>query len=79
MIVTDTSNVESSYPALRRISTTRVSARLGFGGEFRWLTLRRVAPLIGIVSVSAGIDRFRRSPFVCFAKHATNDRHKSGS
>ncbi len=54
----DASNVESSYPALRRIPTTRVSARLSFGGGFRRLTLRRVAHLIVIVGVSAGIDRF---------------------
>ncbi len=59
VIVIDASNVESSYPALRRIPTTRVSARLSFGGGFRRLTLRRVAHLIVIVGVSAGIDRFR--------------------
>lgn len=60
VIVIDASNVESSCPALRRIPTTRVSARLSFGGGFRRLTLRRVAHLIIIVGVSAGIDRFRR-------------------
>ena len=62
VIVIDASNVESSYPALRRIPTTRVSARLSFGGGFRRLTLRRVAHLIVIVGVSAGIDRFWRMP-----------------
>lgn len=56
VIVIDASNVESSYLALRRIPTTRVSARLSFGGGFRRLTLRRVAHLIVIVGVSAGID-----------------------